>query len=84
LESANLHGGLSEKNVSDYIIFPAGFTDQGVLNKDPTVWLEGARPHLQLCKTKIAESYIKDTKFSTKTNQRWKLPNNFEWGIMLP
>jgi hypothetical protein len=25
------------------IIFPASFADQGVLNKGPTVWLDGAR-----------------------------------------
>ncbi len=24
--------------------FPAGFTGQGVLKKNPTVWLDGARP----------------------------------------
>ncbi len=36
------------KDLSNYgyaqIIFPASFTSQGVLNKDPTVWLEGDRP----------------------------------------
>jgi len=26
------------------IIFPAGFASHGVLDKDPTVWLNGARP----------------------------------------
>ncbi len=36
--------GLAKKMVSKYIIFLAGFADQGVLKKDPTVWLEGARP----------------------------------------
>ncbi len=25
-------------------ILPAGFVSQGVLNKDPAVWLDGARP----------------------------------------
>jgi hypothetical protein len=28
------------------IIFLAGFAGQGVLNKDPIVWLDGARPPL--------------------------------------
>ncbi len=27
------------------IIFPAGFADQGVLNKDPTPWVDGNGPH---------------------------------------
>ncbi len=31
-------------NISKYIIFLAGFANQGVLNKDPTVWLDGAGP----------------------------------------
>jgi hypothetical protein len=26
------------------IIFPVGFAGQGVIGKDPTVWLDGARP----------------------------------------
>ncbi len=26
------------------IIFPGGFANQDILNKDPTVWLDGARP----------------------------------------
>jgi hypothetical protein len=26
-------------------IFPTGFAGQGVLNEDPTVWLDGARQH---------------------------------------
>jgi hypothetical protein len=26
-------------------IFTAGFAGQGVLNEDPTVWLDGARQH---------------------------------------
>ncbi len=30
--------------ISKYIIFPPGKADQGVPNKDPTVWLDGARP----------------------------------------
>ncbi len=33
---------VSEKTRS---IFPAGFAGQGVLNKDHTVWLDGARPN---------------------------------------
>ncbi len=32
-----------KKYVSKFIIFPAGFASKGVLNKDPTVWLDGAR-----------------------------------------
>ncbi len=32
-------------------IFPSGFAGQGVLNKDPTVWLDGARsPPKYVCK----------------------------------
>jgi len=31
-------------HLSNYIIVPAGFASQGVLNKDPTVWLDVARP----------------------------------------
>jgi hypothetical protein len=29
--------------ICDLAIFPAGFASQGVLNKDPTVWLDAAR-----------------------------------------
>ncbi len=32
------------KNLFCTIIFLASFTDQGVLSKDPIVWLDGARP----------------------------------------
>jgi hypothetical protein len=32
------------KYVSNYIIFLAGFASQGVLNKDPTLQQDGARP----------------------------------------
>jgi hypothetical protein len=31
------------KYVSNYIIIPVGFAGQGVLNKDPTLQLDGAR-----------------------------------------
>jgi hypothetical protein len=31
------------KNISKYVIFVACFASQGVLNKDPTVWLGGVR-----------------------------------------
>jgi hypothetical protein len=30
--------------ISKFIIFQAGFASQGVLNKDPTVWLDEAGP----------------------------------------
>ncbi len=52
----NVHGGfIGKKYVSKYIkisknwsnaqiIFLPGFTSQRALNKDPTVWLDGARP----------------------------------------
>jgi hypothetical protein len=32
-----------KKYVSKYIIFLAGFASKGVLDEDPTVWLDGAR-----------------------------------------
>jgi hypothetical protein len=40
-----------KKYVSKYIIFPAGFVSQEVLNRDPTVWLDRARlPQRYICK----------------------------------
>ena len=46
-------------------MFPAGFADQGILNEDPTFWLDGARIHPKyVCKyTKIVfviKSYFVD------------------------
>ncbi len=32
-----------KKYVSKFIIFLVGFASKGVLNKDPTIWLDGAR-----------------------------------------
>jgi hypothetical protein len=32
-----------KKYVSKFIILLAGFAGKGVLNKDPTIWLDGAR-----------------------------------------
>ncbi len=61
-ESANIHGGFGKKYISKYIIFPVGLVGQGVLNTDPTVWLDEARPPpryaLKYMKIKMAESYI--------------------------
>ena len=31
------------------VIFPASFASQGVHYKDPTVWLDGARPPPKVC-----------------------------------
>jgi hypothetical protein len=39
------------------ILFPAGFAGQGVIGKDPTVWLDGARP----AKTFILPSFLVNT-----------------------
>ncbi len=36
--------GVHPFHFSDAYILPAGFIGQGVLNKDPIVWLDGARP----------------------------------------
>jgi hypothetical protein len=33
-----------KKLVFGAMLFPASFTCRWVLNKDPTVWLDGARP----------------------------------------
>ncbi len=30
--------------IYNLVIFPAGFAGQGALNKDPSVWLDGAWP----------------------------------------
>jgi hypothetical protein len=43
-------------------IFPASFPSQGVLSKDPTVWLDGTRPHLPT--SKYVCKYIKFVKLS--------------------
>jgi hypothetical protein len=48
-ESANLRGGCIKKYVSKLIIF---LTVQGVLNNNPTVWLDGVplkKLHWQVC-----------------------------------
>ncbi len=49
-----------KKYVSKYVIFPAGFAGQRVLSKDPTVWLDEARPPLgyvsKYIEIKITES----------------------------
>ncbi len=37
----------AKKYVSKYIIFKGGFASQEVLNEDPTVWLEEAKPPLR-------------------------------------
>ncbi len=39
------HGEFSEKNVFPSVLFfTCGFAGQGILNEDPTVWIDGARP----------------------------------------
>jgi hypothetical protein len=30
--------------ISDFATFPAGFDNQWFINKDPTLWVDGARP----------------------------------------
>jgi hypothetical protein len=52
--TTSVHGGFIDKKyiykymkickIGAMLIFLAGFTGQGVLNKDPIVWLHGARP----------------------------------------
>jgi hypothetical protein len=77
----------AKNNVSKYIIFLAGFADQGVLKKDPTVRLERARPT-----PKYISMYflmlnliiiINDVQFGNKSIQWRKLPNSFLWIITL-
>jgi hypothetical protein len=57
-----------------YIIFLLGFTGQWVLYKDPTIWLDEARPPPRYIskhiKIKIAESYISEIRFGDKTSQQ--------------
>ncbi len=54
-------------------MFQASFSRQRVLIKDPTVWLDGARPPqryiYKYMKIKIAESYINDIQFGYRTIQ---------------
>ncbi len=61
--------------------FLAGVAGHGVLNKDPTVCLVGARPNkryiFKYIKIKIAEYYINNICFGNKTIQQRKVPNNF-------
>jgi hypothetical protein len=58
-----------------------------VLKKDPTLWLNGARPpKTYICKYiefKIPESYFNGMKFGNKTIQQLNLPKSFVWGIVL-
>ncbi len=55
---------------SIYIICTAGFAHKGVLNKDPTSWLDGARPPPRYISKyiwiKIATLYISDIWFGDK------------------
>jgi hypothetical protein len=65
LESANLHRGFSKKKyISKYTVYSAGFASQQVLNKYPTVWLDGTRPPpryiSKYIKINIAALYIND------------------------
>jgi hypothetical protein len=60
----------AKKYVYKYIIFLSGFISQSVLNKDPTVWLDGASPPprniSKYIKIIIAESCINDMQFVDK------------------
>jgi hypothetical protein len=49
-ESANLNGGFRGKSSFQNIIFLSNKVDMLVQNKDPTVWLDGARYIYKLVK----------------------------------
>jgi hypothetical protein len=49
------------------VIYLAGFASHGVLNKDPTVWLDGARHPLRLISKNIRiKNVIHNIQFATK------------------
>ncbi len=65
----------------------AGFGSQGILNKNQTVWQDGAiPPQRYICKyikIKIAESQVDNVCFGDKTIEQLKLSDCFVWGIVL-
>lgn len=69
-------------------MFLAGFAGQVIPNKDPTVWLDVARPpqrysskYINIKKAESdIKSYIKNVCFCDKTIRVWKLPNSFVRG----
>jgi hypothetical protein len=66
----------STKNMFPSIsFFPADFAGQRVLDKDPTGWLDGARPQpkicLQLFKIIIVKLYVEDLQCGDKTIWQW-------------
>jgi hypothetical protein len=85
-----IHGGITKfpwcfqqnKYIPMYIIFSAGISGHGVLNKYPTVWLGGVIPPQKHIENNIAEWYIK-YQLGNKNTQQWKSPNRFTGGILL-
>ncbi len=76
-----------KKYVSKYNILLVAFAGKGVLIKDPTVWLDGAKPPQRyICKyikILIAQLCINDIWFGDNTIQRRKSPNSFVLEIVL-
>jgi hypothetical protein len=62
----------------------AGFASQGILNKNHTVWQDGAGPPQRyICKymkIKMAELHVNDVCFGDKTIEQ---SNCFVWGIII-
>jgi hypothetical protein len=59
------------------IIFPTGFADQGALNKDPTVCLDGDHPQKYVCKYK--KYNLKSQSISQIFNKKVSLINVHQW-----
>jgi hypothetical protein len=72
-ESANLHGVFNKNMFVSISFFWPAKLFWGILNKNPTVWLVGARPPSKyICKymqITMAESYINDAQFGGKIIQ---------------